>query len=101
MATADEGGMGSGGEVSLSSLSREQLVELLREDLVELAEGKLDPGEIEAEGHLFDYGYIDSLTGVSFLARIEERFRVVIEDIELLDDLTSLDAIAKRLLEAR
>src|SRR5262245_32274675 len=63
------------------SLGRAGLVELLRGDLVEISEGKLTPGDIDADGHLFDFGYVDSLSAVVFLARIEDRFGIQIEDL--------------------
>lgn len=77
-------------------LSPKQVVDLLRRDLVEISEGKLAESDVEPGGHLFDYGYLDSLTAVTFLARIEQRFGVVIEDLDLLETLTTLDAIATR-----
>ena len=82
--------------VDPGSVSPGDILELLCADLVALGEGKLDRGEIDEEGHLFDYGYVDSLSAVAFLARIEERFGVQIEDIELLDGVSSLRAIVER-----
>lgn len=83
--------------VEATGRSREQILELLRQDLVEISEGKLAGHDIDPKGHLFDYGYLDSLTAVTFLARIEQRFGVVIEDLDLLDNLTTLDALSARL----
>jgi acyl carrier protein len=80
--------------VDAKSLGRAGLVELLRRDLVEISEGKLMLDEIDASGHLFDFGYVDSLSAVVFLARIEDRFGVQIEDLALIETLTSVDAIA-------
>ena len=39
----------------------------------------------KAKGHLFDYGYVDSLSAVMFLAWIEESFGVHIEEAGLAD----------------
>ena len=76
------------------SLGRAGLVELLRGDLVEISEGKLALDEIDADGHLFDFGYVDSLSAVVFLARIEDRFGIQIEDLALIETLTSVNAVA-------
>ena len=66
----------------------------LREKIVELAEGKLAGVTIHSDRHLFDHGYIDSLSAVMLLAHIEERWGIAIEDTELLDRLSTLDALA-------
>jgi len=69
----------------------------LKQQLAELSEGKLDAGAIEATGHLFDYGYVDSLSAVMFLAHIEEQYGVHIEDMDLVEKYTTLDAIARHI----
>ena len=86
--------------VDAKTLTREAIVELLREDLVLISEGKLARDEIDPRGHLFDYGYVDSLSAVIFLARIEERFGTQIEDVELIESTTDLLAIADRVRRA-
>ncbi len=78
-------------------VDRAAIVEILRNDLVEISEGKLALAEVDPNGHLFDYGYVDSLSAVVFLARIESRFGIEIEDIELIEELTTVDLIAGRL----
>ena len=83
--------------VDAKTLDRAELVELLRADLVEISEGKLALDEIDANGHLFDFGYVDSLSAVVFLARIEDRFGIRIEDLALIETLTSVNAIADRI----
>lgn len=77
------------------------VVDALRTDVAALSEGKLTAAEIDPEGHLFDYGYLSSLTAVMFLAKIEERFGVEIEDLELVEELTTLNAVAARIRELR
>ncbi len=86
--------------VDAATLSVEQLVDVLREDLVLISEEKLTGDEIDPEGHLFDFGYVDSLSAVVFLARIEERFGAKIEDVELLDSANSIRSIADRIRQA-
>ena len=50
----------------------EAIVEDLRARVVELSEGQLSRDAVDSSGHLFDYGYVDSLSAVMFLAQIEE-----------------------------
>ena len=82
-------------------MDAQQIVAELKQQLAELSEGKLDAGSIEATGHLFDYGYVDSLSAVMFLAWIEESFGVHIEDLDLIEKYTTLDAIARHIAESR
>jgi acyl carrier protein len=79
----------------------ENLVEELRALLVEVSDGKLQPGDIEPAANLFDFGYVDSLSGVMFLARIEEQWGVHIEDFDLVERLNTLEAVAAHLHASR
>ena len=45
----------------------------LRDLLVQATEGKFSADEIDPSANFFDYGYVDSLSGVVFLAEIEDR----------------------------
>lgn len=73
------------------------LVEALVALLVEVSDGKLQAGEIDAAANLFDFGYVDSLSGVMFLARIEEQWGVHIEDFDLVERVNTLEAVAAHL----
>jgi acyl carrier protein len=75
-----------------------EIVQELRSRLVELAEGKLSADAIDPSRHLFDHGYVDSLSAVMLLAYIEERWGVEIEDTQLLAECSTLDAIARRIV---
>ena len=77
------------------------IVPELKQKLAELSEGKLQASAIDAKGHLFDYGYVDSLSAVMFLAHIEEKYGVHIEDMDLVEKYTTLDAIARHLTGAQ
>jgi acyl carrier protein len=81
--------------MAAGALSSEDLVEALRALLVEVSEGKLQAGEIDPAANLFDFGYVDSLSGVMFLARIEEHWGVHVEDFDLVDRLNTIEALAE------
>ena len=73
----------------------DDLVEGLRAILAEVSEGKLRAHEIDPSANLFDYGYVDSLSGVMFLARIEETWGVQIEDFDLVKRFNTIRAVAE------
>jgi acyl carrier protein len=79
----------------------DEIIAHLRSRLVFLAEGKLRADEVDPTAHLFDYGYIDSLSAVTFLTEIEQSYGVRIEDVEILDQFGTLDAIVRRIRSAR
>ena len=87
--------------MAASSVAVEDLVEALRALLVEVSEGKLQPGDIDPSANLFDFGYVDSLSGVMFLARIEEQWGVHIDDFDLVERLSSIEAVAAHLRSQR
>jgi acyl carrier protein len=72
--------------------------EALAQKLVDLSDGKLGTGDVDPAGHLVDHGYVDSLSAVSFLAWIEERYGVRIDDLEVIEKYWSLERIAEHLL---
>lgn len=77
------------------------IADALRRYLVELSEERLSYGGIDPERHLFDHGYVDSLSAVMLLAHIEERWGVQIDDLELVESLTTVNALAARIHSAR
>jgi acyl carrier protein len=77
------------------------VAEALRRYLVELSEERLAYGQIDPDRHLFDHGYVDSLSAVMLLAHIEERWGVQIEDVELIESLTTVNALAARIHQGR
>lgn len=83
--------------MAASAAAAENLVEELRALLVEVSDGKLQAQQVDPAANLFDFGYVDSLTGVMFLARIEERWGVHIEDFDLVERLNTLEAVADHL----
>jgi acyl carrier protein len=81
-------------------VGRADLVEELRKLLAELSQGRLVASELDAGANLFDFGYVDSLSGVMFLARIEEQWGVHIEDFDLVERFHTLDLVAAHLRES-
>lgn len=79
----------------------DEIVAALKQQLAELSDGKLPASAIDGKGHLFDYGYIDSLSAVMFLAHIEEKYGVRIEDMDLVEKYTTLEALARHVVEQR
>lgn len=80
--------------MALNGVEADELVRELTALLVEVSEGKLAAEDIHPSANLFDFGYVDSLSGVLFLARIEEQWGVHIEDFDLVERLSSLEAVA-------
>ena len=80
-----------------TGMSVDEIVAGLKQQLADLSEGKLQASAIDGNGHLFDYGYVDSLSAVMFIAHIEERYGVQIEDMDLIEKYTTLDAIARHI----
>jgi acyl carrier protein len=77
------------------------IADALRRYLVELSEQRLSYGDVDPDRHLFDHGYVDSLSAVMLLAHIEERWGVQVEDVELVESLTTVNALAARIHQAR
>jgi len=80
--------------------AEDELIGALCAVVAELSEGKLAAAQIEPDAHLFDYGYVNSLSAVMFLAHVSERYGVEIEDVELIEEVTTLRAVARRIQAA-
>lgn len=78
-----------------------EITKALRRYLAQLSGGKLGFEEIDPAGHLFDFGYIDSLSAVTFMAHVEESYGVRLDDLDLVERFTSLEALASHLQEQR
>lgn len=79
---------------SAATAEHQDLVESLRALLVEVSAGKLSARDIDPSANLFDFGYVDSLSGVMFLARIEEQWGVHVDDLDLVERLNTLESVA-------
>ena len=84
-----------------SAATADNLVDELRALLAEVSDGKLQARDIDPAANLFDFGYVDSLSGVMFLARIEEQWGVHIEDFDLVERLNTLEAVAAHVRASR
>jgi acyl carrier protein len=80
--------------VAAEAPSPAEIRDELRRYLVEVSDGALSHDAIDPSAPLVDHGYVDSLSAVMFLAHVEERYGVRIEDVELVERITSLEAIA-------
>ena len=75
----------------------DEIVAELKQQLARLSDGRLQAGAIDGTGPLFDYGYVDSLSAVLFIAHIEEQYGMEIEDMDLIEKYTTLDALARHI----
>jgi acyl carrier protein len=73
------------------------VVESLRECLARSSDGKLEDAQIDVRGHLFDSGYLDSLRSADLIAFVESRYRVRIDERELVGRLCTLEALAREI----
>lgn len=73
------------------------VVESLRECLARSSDGKLEVEQIDVRGHLFDSGYLDSLRSADLIAFVESRYRVRIDERELVGRLCTLEALAREI----
>jgi acyl carrier protein len=77
---------------------RASVIHALRRHIAETSLGRLRAEEIQEHGPLFDRGYLDSFSYVEFLAFIEQRYGVRIEDSQLAGHLTTIAAMAEHIL---
>ena len=71
----------------------------LRSVIVELSEGRLAIDEIDSRRHMVDCGYIDSLSAVVLLARVEDKWAVDVDDNSLFSTATTVDDLASLISE--
>jgi acyl carrier protein len=75
------------------------VIQALRQHLADISRGRLRAEEIQEHGPLFDRGYLDSFSYVEFLAFIEQKYGVRIEDSQLAGRLTTIAAMAEHILQ--
>ena len=71
----------------------------LRGFFVDRSGGALAADAIEPTRHIFDAGYVDSMSSLTLLEFVEERYGVVVPEVELVGRLSNLVALAKYVAE--
>jgi D-alanine--poly(phosphoribitol) ligase subunit 2 len=77
------------------------IVERLRRFLSEQSETTLRPPDIDPREHLFDAGYVDSLSATALLAFVQAEYGVRIVDMDLVDRCNTLDGLAAFIVAGR
>jgi acyl carrier protein len=85
------------GEASVAAGSA---LDFLKATVSRVSRDHIPAAELDVRAHLLDSGYIDSLTATELLAEIERRYRVRIEEMDIVGRLCTLDALARE-IEAR
>lgn len=71
--------------------SRADVESSLRGFISERSGGAIRPDAIDRRAHLFNTGYVDSMSSLSLLDFIEERYAVTVPEIDLVGPLSTLD----------
>ena len=77
------------------------VVDRLRRFLSEQSETTLRPADIDPREHLFDAGYVDSLSATALLAFVQTEYGVRIVDMDLVDRCSTLEGLAAFVLAGR
>ena len=77
-----------------NSRSASDIANALCHLIVELSNGQLTIDDIDPDQHMLDRGYIDSLSGVILLARIDEIWAVDVDDACLVKGATTLNDLS-------
>ncbi len=75
-------------------------LDFLKATVSRVSRDHIPVAELDVRAHLLDSGYIDSLTATELLAEIERRYRVRIEEMDIVGRLCTLEALARE-IEAR
>ncbi|NQZ99751.1 MAG: acyl carrier protein [Myxococcales bacterium] len=65
--------------------------------IVELSSDGLSAAHLDLRAHLFDYGYLDSMSAVSLIGFIGQRYGVEISESDLIGALDCIDALARHI----
>jgi acyl carrier protein len=76
-------------------------VEEIEQDLVALlvqqSEERLSADSIALDQHLYDCGYVDSLSAAPFIKAVEARFGVSLKESQLIGRYDTVSALARHL----
>lgn len=82
-------------QLGAGEVSREESVlDALRDAIARLSRGRLRPHDLDADAHLLDRGYLDSLSYVEFLIHVETAWGVRVPDAQFIGRLNTLRAMA-------
>ena len=66
----------------------------LRGFFAERSGGELTPDAIDPSVHLFNAGYVDSMSSLTLLDFIDERYGVTVQEVDLVGPLCTLSGLA-------
>lgn len=75
-------------------------LDFLKATVSRVSRDHVPAAELDVRAHLLDSGYIDSLSATELLAEIERRYKVRIEEMDIVGRLCSIEALARE-IEAR
>lgn len=84
---------------SVDPPTEQAIVERLVVLLVAASDGRLRPEMIDPGEHMYDCGYVDSLSAASFLQAVADEFGVRLKESQLVGRLDHVRALARHLRE--
>jgi acyl carrier protein len=79
--------------------SRSEVEASLRRFFAERSGGALTPDAIDPSVHLFNSGYLDSMSSLTLLDFIDERYGVTVPEVDLVGGLCTLAGLADYVAE--
>ena len=73
----------------------EQVLAELRAVLVAQSSGALTDASVDPSAPLLQFGYLDSLSAVSFVEQVRVRYGVEVSEDDLVGELSTLGAVAR------
>jgi len=70
----------------------------LRQHVCAAARDFLPADAVDTHAHLYDAGYVDSISGADLLVHIERCYGLFIPETDLVGRLSSLDALARHIV---
>ena len=77
------------------------IVESLRRQIGVQSRGRLTPEDVDPDVHVYEYGYLDSLSYVEFLLHVETTWGVRVGDVQFVSRFNTVRALAAHLASAR
>jgi acyl carrier protein len=73
------------------------VLDVLRATVSRLSRDRIPAQDLDLRAHLLDSGYVDSLSSIELLAEIERRYRVRIDEMDIVGRLCTIDALAREI----